>query len=204
VIRVLDTNAFSALMRGESGAVQRLTSLPRDRVLVPQPVVAELAYGLERLPSSKRKTALEARFELLARELRRATWDDAVSRSFGRVKAQLERKGTPIEDLALRSQPTPSPSTASWSPPTFGTGAASRGCARKEATYSPARAPRRTGAVGTGSGVPRGTDVWQRRSRAIVSRAPCMTPHRPTASMANWEQEGTNRHLAPMAGERST
>ena len=99
MIRVLDTNAFSALMRGESGAVQRLTSLPRDRVLVPQPVVAELAYGLERLPSSRRKTALEARFELLARELRRATWDDAVSRSFGRVKAQLERKGTPIEDF---------------------------------------------------------------------------------------------------------
>ena len=99
MIRVLDTNAFSALMRGEEEAVRRLMALPRDRVLVPQPVVAELAYGLERLPSSKRKRALSARFDLLAGEFLRATWDDAVSHAFGRVKAQLERKGTPIEDF---------------------------------------------------------------------------------------------------------
>lgn len=98
-MHVLDTNAFSALMRGDPAAVEKLTALPRDQVSVPQPVIAEIAYGLERLGASKRKSRLAARYELLAREVPRAPWNDAVSGAFGRIKAHLERKGAPIEDF---------------------------------------------------------------------------------------------------------
>lgn len=96
---VLDTNAVSALMKGNAQALTRLRRAGRDDVAIPQPVVAEIAYGIERLPKSKRRHALEQRFELLRAELRRCQWTDTVSERFGEVKATLERKGQRIEDF---------------------------------------------------------------------------------------------------------
>jgi len=66
---------------------------------IPQPVLAEIAYGIERLPRSRRRRDLEARFELVSSEIPRADWTDAVSRTFGRIKAALERRGTRVEDF---------------------------------------------------------------------------------------------------------
>jgi tRNA(fMet)-specific endonuclease VapC len=96
---LLDTNAFSALMKGAPVMLDRLSKVERAAVAVPQPVLAEIAYGLERLPSSKRRAALQSRFELLAAELSRAAWTDEVSAAFGRIKAALERRGQRIEDF---------------------------------------------------------------------------------------------------------
>lgn len=96
---ILDTNAMSALMKGEASVVERLaTTAPAD-VAIPQPVLAEIAFGLERLPRSKRRAALQARFDLVCAEIARAEWTDAVSHTYGRVKAILERRGTRIEDF---------------------------------------------------------------------------------------------------------
>lgn len=96
---VLDTNAVSALMKGEEAVVDRLAShLPTD-VTIPQPVIAEIAYGLERLPRSRRRRALQARFDLVCSEIPRTVWTDAVSHAYGRIKATLERRGTRIEDF---------------------------------------------------------------------------------------------------------
>jgi predicted nucleic acid-binding protein len=62
---VLDTNAVSALMKGEPSAVERLRRASRPEVVMPQPVLTEIAYGIERLPRSKRRAALQERFDLL-------------------------------------------------------------------------------------------------------------------------------------------
>ena len=99
MIYVLDTNAVSALMKGNPAVVERLAATAPADVAVPQPVLAEIAFGIERLPRSKRRTSLQARFELVSAELPRAEWTDAVSQMFGRVKATLERRGTHIEDF---------------------------------------------------------------------------------------------------------
>lgn len=96
---ILDTNAVSALMRGDARMVARLARAKRGDVSVPQPVMAEIAYGLERLPRSRRRDALSARFELIGGELARAAWTDAVTGRFGFIKAHLERRGTRIEDF---------------------------------------------------------------------------------------------------------
>lgn len=96
---VLDTNAVSALMKGEANVVAHLKRVAPGDVSIPQPVIAEISYGIERLPRSKRRNALASRFELLKTELRRATWSDEVSDAFGRIKAGLERKGARIEDF---------------------------------------------------------------------------------------------------------
>ena len=99
MIYVLDTNAVSALMKGSAAVVERLANTAPADVAVPQPVLAEIAFGIERLPRSKRRTTLQARFDLICSELPRAEWSDAVSQAYGRIKATLEKRGTRIEDF---------------------------------------------------------------------------------------------------------
>ena len=99
MIYVLDTNAVSALMKGSAAVVERLAANAPGDVAIPQPVIAEIAFGIERLPRSRRRSALQSRFDLLCSELPRAEWTDAVSQAYGRIKAALERRGTRIEDF---------------------------------------------------------------------------------------------------------
>lgn len=96
---VLDTNAVSALMKGSAAVVERLAATEPAAVSVPQPVLAEIAFGIERLPRSRRRAALQARFDLISVELPRAEWTDVVSQMYGRIKATVERRGTRIEDF---------------------------------------------------------------------------------------------------------
>jgi tRNA(fMet)-specific endonuclease VapC len=96
---VLDTNAVSALMKGDARTVERLRVTDRADAAVPQPVIAEIAYGIERLPRSKRRDALSNRFDLIRTQLARVPWTDAVSERYGFIKATLERRGERIEDF---------------------------------------------------------------------------------------------------------
>ena len=96
---VLDTNAVAALMKGNTAVVARLEHLGKEDVALPQPVIAEITYGLERLPRSKRKEALTRRYSLIKDQIQRVAWSDDVSREFGRIKSALERRGERIEDF---------------------------------------------------------------------------------------------------------
>jgi tRNA(fMet)-specific endonuclease VapC len=96
---VLDTNIVSSLMRGDVFVAARLRAVTRSAVVVPQPVFAEIASGVERLPKSKKKTSLTAQFALLRRELATCPWTDEVTDAFGQIKAMLERRGQRIEDF---------------------------------------------------------------------------------------------------------
>jgi tRNA(fMet)-specific endonuclease VapC len=98
---LLDTNALSALMMGDPLILERLVILRRSDVLAPQPAIAEILYGIARLPASRRRRELEARFELVRAELGVSLWDDRVSESFGSVKAALEASGQLIEDFDI-------------------------------------------------------------------------------------------------------
>jgi tRNA(fMet)-specific endonuclease VapC len=96
---LLDTNAVSALMKGNETLIERLASHSPADIAIPQPVIAEIAYGIERLPRSRRRSALQARLELICSEIGRAEWTDEISQTFGRIKATLERRGSRIEDF---------------------------------------------------------------------------------------------------------
>jgi tRNA(fMet)-specific endonuclease VapC len=97
----LDTTAVSALMRADPKVAARLRALPPRDVAVAQPVLAEIHHGLSRLPRSRRKLLLEDRWGILVRSLGRAQWTDAVSRRYGELKWQLEKRGTPLDDFDL-------------------------------------------------------------------------------------------------------
>lgn len=71
---VLDTNTISFLMRGDPRVTERLASRDRTDVVLPQPAVAEIAYGLARLPRSARRKKLRETFDLVRAQLRRAEW----------------------------------------------------------------------------------------------------------------------------------
>jgi tRNA(fMet)-specific endonuclease VapC len=98
---VLDTNTVSAVMKADLAVLKRLRASNRRDVLLPQPVIAEIAYGIARLPKSRRRTLLEERFGTIAATFERLEWTDAVSTTFGEIKAQLERKGRPLEDFDI-------------------------------------------------------------------------------------------------------
>jgi tRNA(fMet)-specific endonuclease VapC len=99
VTYVLDTTVMSALMRAEARPSKRLLQATPAEVAVPQPVIAEIRYGLARLAPSRRRRDLEARLALLLRTLPRAPWNDEVSRWFGEIKAGLERRGERVDDF---------------------------------------------------------------------------------------------------------
>jgi tRNA(fMet)-specific endonuclease VapC len=96
---VLDTTAASALMRAEPAPSARLLRERPADVALPQPVVAEIRYGLARLPRSRRRNDLEARFATLLGALQRSIWTDDVSYRFGEIKADLERRGVRVDDF---------------------------------------------------------------------------------------------------------
>jgi tRNA(fMet)-specific endonuclease VapC len=96
---VLDTNVISALMYGHPAATARLAAVSRADVRLPQPALAEIAYGIARLPKSKRRTWLDERRALIIGVIQRADWTDEVSTAFGRIKAALEKRGEPIDDF---------------------------------------------------------------------------------------------------------
>ena len=96
---VLDTNTLSFAMAGEPSVCGRMFSQARTDVLLPQPVVAEVEYGLARLRKSKKRERLTRRFRVFLEETPRAVWTDEVSQAFGIAKAELERQGTRIEDI---------------------------------------------------------------------------------------------------------
>ncbi len=96
---VLDTNTLSFAMVGEWSICRRVLSQARTDVLLPQPVVAEIEYGLTRMRKSKRRERLIKRFQAFLHEMPRAVWTDEVSHAFGSAKADLERRGVRIEDF---------------------------------------------------------------------------------------------------------
>ncbi len=88
-------------MRAEPAPSSRLLGERPADVLLPQPAVAELRYGLARLPTSRRKRELERRFLTLLAAVARVEWNDEVSRAFGALEAELEGRGAPVDDFDL-------------------------------------------------------------------------------------------------------
>ena len=96
---VLDTNIVSLAMAGDPSVLERMFSLPRTDVLVPQPVIAEIEYGIARLPESARRRLLAERLQRFVENASDVPWTAGVSRAFGVTKADLEARGQRIEDF---------------------------------------------------------------------------------------------------------
>ena len=100
MMHVLDTTAFSAVMRRDAGILSLLKKKqPGDFATVP-PVIAEIEYGIRRLDNSSRKyLRLYAEKNRLLSIIKVLPWLPESSKNFGKIKANLEHKGEPIDDF---------------------------------------------------------------------------------------------------------
>jgi len=93
---MLDTNAVSAFLKGRS---PRLDGWVREqRCCLSAIVVAEIRYGLEKLPPTSQLLVLA---ENIFKTLEILPWSEACARVYGRLRAELERSGKPLAAMDL-------------------------------------------------------------------------------------------------------
>ena len=93
---MLDTNAMSAFLKRRS---PRLDAWVREqRCCLSAIVVAEIRYGLEKLPAA---TRLQELAEATLETLEILPWSEACTRIYGRLRADLERQGKPLAVMDL-------------------------------------------------------------------------------------------------------
>ena len=98
---VLDTNVVSELMRLKPAAavLDWVDRQPAAEVYLTAITVAELLYGVARLPDGKRKTDLAERIEALLSEdfeHRIAPFDETAAAHYADIVVHRERVGRPI------------------------------------------------------------------------------------------------------------
>lgn len=97
---VLDTNVLSELVRPEpdSGVLAWFEST-RGQHTTTTICIAELSYGVEKLPSGRRKAVLDAALNSVIHGLDHELlkFDEVAARIFGVMFASRERSGRPME-----------------------------------------------------------------------------------------------------------
>ncbi|AUB84168.1 PIN domain-containing protein [Candidatus Thiodictyon syntrophicum] len=90
---LMDTNTFIAAMKGVAAVRDKLEHTPLSDLVLSPVVLGELELGIEksahREKNAARLAGVVARIELLPLDAR-------VSRHYATIRADLERKGTPI------------------------------------------------------------------------------------------------------------
>lgn len=92
---VLDTNLVSELMKSSPDLRVRdwLRSHEVDVFCLSAVTVAEITFGLERLPAGRRRNELHTRFEVFAEALTVLPLDDPAAREAGRFRAIRTAEG---------------------------------------------------------------------------------------------------------------
>jgi predicted nucleic acid-binding protein len=103
-ITILDTNVVSEpMLASPSAAVQTWWSQQQPGALfITAVTVAEILYGIELLPQSKRRVALLAGAELMFGKVlagRILPFDEDAARAFAGIAASRRARGRPITDL---------------------------------------------------------------------------------------------------------
>lgn len=90
----LDTNTCIRYINGRSPAIRRkIPTIPAQDIVICSVVRAELAYGVAKSKTPSESRTKQARF---LKPYITLPFDDASTHEFGRIRAYLEKKGTPI------------------------------------------------------------------------------------------------------------
>ena len=96
---LLDTNTASYVIKGNIPAVRRrLVKVPMGKVAVSAVTEAELRFSVARLPSATHLHKIVEEFLLRVTVL---PWDSDAARTYGDLRAALERQGQPMGNLDL-------------------------------------------------------------------------------------------------------
>jgi len=99
---LLDTNAFSDLMREHPRMDARLASVSStERVVICSVIRGEIRYGIERLPQGKRRQELEAKATKLFAITPCEPVPEAAGDYYATVKLSRQRKGLALDENDL-------------------------------------------------------------------------------------------------------
>ena len=93
---MLDTNAISALVKGQSGGLSK--TLERRSFCISVITEAELRFGLARRPVNADLRSIIENL-LLATDIR--PWNSACAERYGQLRAELEALGKPLGSMDL-------------------------------------------------------------------------------------------------------
>jgi tRNA(fMet)-specific endonuclease VapC len=96
-MNLLDTDHCIAILRKQLDLRERIS--PDEELATTAISVAELTYGANR---SQHQDDNLARLEVLLSALNILPFDEAAGRRFGVLKAELESRGEPLDDLDLQ------------------------------------------------------------------------------------------------------
>ena len=99
---ILDTNVVSEVMRPQPAAAVSawLRGWALDDLAITAVTLAEIRYGLQRLPEGARRSDLEARFGAFVQrgfERRVLSFDAAAADHYASIVVERQRAGRPIE-----------------------------------------------------------------------------------------------------------
>ena len=95
----LDTNVLSELMRAtpDDRVMRWLDAQAPDTLVITSVTVAELLYGIARLPAGRKRTQLEAAFaETLEEEFTILPFDEAAAVDYATIVASQELRGRKV------------------------------------------------------------------------------------------------------------
>lgn len=96
---MLDTNAVSAVMHGQSARLDdRMGSLSRDQLCVSALTYGETIFGLRKRPAA---TRLHLAAQRLFDAVDILSFDIDVAASYGELRAMMEAKGTPLGPMDM-------------------------------------------------------------------------------------------------------
>ena len=101
---IIDTNVVSEITRARPSSAVRawLDSQIRQELFLCAPVLAELRYGIERLPAGRRRELLDKALNRIVSEGfpdRILPLDRDAAHEFGRIVAHRDRLGRPIATM---------------------------------------------------------------------------------------------------------
>ena len=99
---LFDTDTISHLLikNPPPGLLKKLAAVPSDQQFTSAITVGELIYGAYR--STRPDFFLEKLDRLVWPNITILPFDEAAARAYGRLRAQLERAGTPVSEPDLR------------------------------------------------------------------------------------------------------
>jgi tRNA(fMet)-specific endonuclease VapC len=95
-VLMLDTNAISALVKGQAGGLSK--TLERRPFCISVITEAELCFGLARRPVNADLRSIIENL-LLATDIR--SWNSACAERYGQLRAELEALGKPLGPMDL-------------------------------------------------------------------------------------------------------
>lgn len=100
---LVDTNVFSAVLSERPNTkVSQWLEQNRAQIYTSSITIAEIAFGIERLPTGGKRQRLESGFEDLVTSMgdRILRFDTRAARTWGKLQADLERQARkmPLED----------------------------------------------------------------------------------------------------------